>query len=379
MTTITVQGLGLVGAFGCGTNALLEALALGWSPRTPLAVPTDTGTVTLETFRADTSPLQCLLSPRVLRRMDHFTRMGLLGAQLALKDAGLEPSGQKDMGLIVASGFGATTTTYALLDSIINDGDVCTSPTHFANSLHSTCAANIAIGMGITGPNLTVSQFDLSVASALLTARQWLLDGRVERVLFGAIDELSDLIGYTWYRQRGMTRPEPMSPLDISRQTAIPGEGSAFMVLSRRKETQPAYCTLGAVTVGRCLTPESLRNALGGEPLVIAADGRREVGARYATLVEGTQLACFTSLYGCMPASPAFDLAIGALMLKNGCTYATTGECDFSATVVPPGPADAARITCLTVDGEEGFGMVELGLPPANWKRCSSSLTPLGS
>ena len=35
---------------------------------------------------------------------------------------------------------------------------------------------------------------------ALLTARQWLLDGRVERVLFGALDELSDLTGYLWYR-----------------------------------------------------------------------------------------------------------------------------------------------------------------------------------
>jgi 3-oxoacyl-[acyl-carrier-protein] synthase II len=304
--------------------------------------------------------------------MDQFTKMGLLAAHLALADAGLPSTGKdapshEGLGVIIASGFGATTTTYALLDSIINDGDVCTSPTHFANSLHNSCSANISIGLGATGPNLTVSQFHLSVPSALLSARQWLLDGRVDRVLFGAVDELSDLIGYSWYRKRGMTHLDPMCPLLTGVETAIPGEGAAFLVLSRLVEDRPGYCALDGVTTGRCLDrwedgcPD--RDSAQPRLLVLGADGRRDLGARYAAMAEATRIACYTPLYGSMPAAPAFDLAAAALMLKNGLVFPTPGAscCDFPATVAPAGPLGTAQIALLTLAEEEGYGLVELG------------------
>jgi 3-oxoacyl-[acyl-carrier-protein] synthase II len=288
--------------------------------------------------------------------MDHFTRMGLLGAHLALADAGLGVSGLEGLGVILASGYGATATTYALLDSILQDGDTCASPTHFSSSLHNACAANIAIQLGCTGPNLTVSQFDLSVPSALFTARQWLLDGRVERVLFGALDELSDLIGYTWYRQRGLPRQEPMEPLRAHEETAIPGEGAAFLVLSRVAEARPGYCSLEAVATGRGLDrPPS------SDLLVLNADGRKELGPRYAAMAQGSRVACATPLYGSLPASPAFDLVAGALMLRSGRAFTSPGGCDFGADVVVAGPLEGSRISCLTLAEEDGYGLVELG------------------
>jgi 3-oxoacyl-[acyl-carrier-protein] synthase II len=283
--------------------------------------------------------------------------MGLLGAHLALADAGLGASGLDGLGVIMASGYGATATTYALLDTIIADGDACSSPTHFSSSLHNACPANIAIQLGATGPNLTVSQFDLSVPSALLTARQWLLDGRVDRVLFGAVDELSDLIGYHWYRQRGPAGSGPMEPLRTREETAIPGEGAAFLVLSRGMEDRPGYCTVDAVSLGRGPAPS------GSELLVVNADGRLEQGARYAALPEGTRLACFTPLYGSLPASPAFDLVVSALMLKEGRVFTSPGAtgCDFPARVAPAGPLESSRITCLTLAETDGCGWVDLG------------------
>ena len=359
MTRITVQGIGVVGGFGTGISALAQALEIGQSPRSFLTVPTGTGPVDFAVFRADTGLLKDLVSPKVLRRMDHFTKMGLLGAHLALADAGLDASGQDGLGVIIASGYGATTTTYALLDSIINDGDVCTSPTHFANSLHNAASANIAIVLGTTGPNLTVSQFNLSVPSALLSARQWLMEGRVERVLFGALDELSDLIGYNWYRQRGMTRPDPMCPLRTREETAIPGEGAAFLVLSRMEDEKQGYCTLEAVSTGRSLD----RVPSGSDLLVLGADGRRELGASYADVAKDSRIACYTPLYGSMPAAPAFDLAAVALMLKEGRVFPTpdASSCDFPAEVVRAGSLEARRISCLTLAEEDGYGLVELG------------------
>lgn len=368
MRRITVQGMGMVGGFGTGIGDFRQALSTGQSLRSVLTVPTGKGPVILSTFRADTTLLKDFVPARALRRMDSFSKMGLLAAHLALIDAGLhstdqEASSHDGLGVVIASGFGATTTAYALMDSMNNDGDACTSPTHFASSLHNTCAANIAIGLGASGPNLTISQFHLSVPSALQTARQWLMDGRVDRVLFGAVDELSEMIGYLWYRKRGMTRPDPMCPLRTHGETAIPGEGAAFFVLSCLEEAQPGYCTLESVTTGRFPDRSQVRMPSSQDLLLLNADGRQELGSRYAAMAEGSRIACYTPLFGSMPAGSAFDLAAGALMLKEARVFATPGApaCDFPAVVAAVGPLEAARISCLTLAEEDGYGLVELG------------------
>lgn len=362
MTRIVIQGLGVLGGFGTGIEAFANALVTGQSLPSGLSVPTSGGPIELAAFRADTSLLKEFVPARSLRRMDHFSKMGLLAAHLALVDAGLPATGegavrQEGLGVIIASGYGATTTTYALLDSIINDGDACTSPTHFANSLHNACAANISIGLGATGPNLTVSQFGLSVPSALLTARQWLLDGRVERVLFGAVDELSDLIGYSWFRKRGMTSAGGMRPLDTGAETALPGEGAAFLVLSA-EAGQGGYCTLEEVALGRLRGQLALPEGL----LLLGADGRRELGPAYAAQAAGTQVACFTPLYGSLPAGPAFDLAAAAWMLREKRMPASpeAASPDFAATVPGPGTCCPSRISCLTLPEKAGYGLMSL-------------------
>lgn len=359
MKRITVQGIGVFGGFGTGVQALVHALETQPAAPTLRSIPTGHGPVDLMAFRADLAPLDALVSARTLRRMDSFSKMALLGAHLALSDAGIEPAGQAGLGLIIASGYGATTTTtYALMDSFTRDGDACTSPIHFANSMHNTCAANISLQIGATGPNLTVSQFHLSVPSALLTARQWLLEGRVDRVLFGAVDELSDLIGYLWLRQRGEHARGPMRPLATQAESAIPGEGAAFFLLSAREEATPGYCTLEEVATGR----QPGRLAQGSELIVLGTDGRLEFGTTYASQAQGSRIACFTPHYGSMPPGPAFDLAVAALMLRHRRTYASPlGEaCDFGASVMGNAPLEATTIACLTFAAEQGYGRIRL-------------------
>ena len=152
-----------------------------------------------------------------------------------------------------------------------------------------------------------------------------------------------------------------MCPLQTLVDTAIPGEGAAFMVLSRIEESRPAYCTLDAVATGSFLNPESLHKS--EDLLLLGADGRKALGTHYATQAQGARIACYTSLYGSTPASPGFDLVAGALMLKNDLVYSTPGavNCDFAADVAMEGPLAADRITCLTLAEEDGYGVVQLG------------------
>jgi 3-oxoacyl-[acyl-carrier-protein] synthase II len=221
---ISVLGLGAVGGFGCGAKALLQP-----APPGVQRIPWGDGFREFPAFRADTSPLERFVPKRNLRRIDAFSRMSLLGAHLALEDAGLPVQGLAGLGLVLGSAHGATATTFELIDSMVEAGDVCSSPIHFAGSLHNTPASHLAIQLGATGPSLTLSLFEDLVPTALLSARLWLAEGRVERVLVGVVDELSDLTGYLW--ARGPGGPPP-------------GEGAAFLLLSRREEDGPGHGTL---------------------------------------------------------------------------------------------------------------------------------------
>jgi 3-oxoacyl-[acyl-carrier-protein] synthase II len=210
--------------------------------------------------------------------------MALLGACLALQDAGLSAGlegGGEDTALVLASGHGATGSTAALLESVIRDGDPFSSPTHFAHSLHNSAAANLAIQLGLRGPTLTISQGSATVPSALLAARSLLASGRAARVLFGAVEELSELPGLLW---------------QASGETLPPGEGAVFLVLEGGPG--PSLSRL-----------EDL--AFGGDPPVPSGpDGAWVLGTGPGTLD-------LRDRWGLSPAAPAFDLAAAVLLLAG--------------------------------------------------------------
>jgi 3-oxoacyl-[acyl-carrier-protein] synthase II len=357
MMRMAVKGIGVTGGFGSGVADLETALQRGESPIDSIIIPSPQGALHIPAFRAATERLEEFVPKRSLRRIDHYSRMGLLGAHLALKDAGLLATDLSRLGVVIASGYGATATTFAFLDSIIADGDICASPTHFANSVHNSAAANISIMLGAKGPSLTVSQFDMSVPSTLLSAYRWLAEGRAEAVLFGAIDELSDLIGYLSYRRHGSRPGLAVRPLNFAEESSIIGEGAAFLLLTLDGKGD-AYCAIDAIETGslyggKLAFPE---DAL----LVLGADGRQELAARYrATVPAESRVACYAPIYGSMPAAAAFDLASSALILKNGRAYPIPGTagCRVDGTGVP---LATERICCLKLARAEEYATVAL-------------------
>lgn len=357
---VSVQGLGVVGGFGCGVEPFRLALASGHAHPTVYPVVHAGAPLNLPAFRAETERLQEFVPQRALRRVDRFSRLGMLGAYLALEDAGLAPDARYErLGVIVATGLGPTGIIFAFEDTFYHAGDMCASPTYFANSVHNSVAANISLLLGATGPNTTVTQFHLSVPAALQTAWLWLEEGRVDRVLFGAVDELSELIAYAFFRQHGLTPEGAMNPLVTGKDSAVIGEGAAFFLLSLPDEGRAGYCLLDRVDNGRHL--KSWSPQASDELLILGADGRRELGAGYAALGNGARVACLTPHYGSSPVGPAFDVAAAALMLKTGVTFATPGTCDFSARLTAGGAAlGTERITCLTFGDDDGFGLVRL-------------------
>ncbi|MBU1341826.1 MAG: beta-ketoacyl synthase chain length factor [Proteobacteria bacterium] len=187
----------------------------------------------------DTSPLLDYLPKSRFRRIDHFSRMALLSAGKAIKDTDPSLFPKDNTGVIIATGFGALKTTFSFLDSYIEKGDKLASPTHFSNSVHNAAAAHVSICYGITGPNLTVSQFDMSFFSALMTAMTWLETGKTAAVLLGTADAFCDVLGYCIHR---------ISNSKANQRYSF-GEGSAFFLLTRDEE-KPRYGYFEDVCIG---------------------------------------------------------------------------------------------------------------------------------
>ena len=188
---------------------------------------------------ADTNSLSQYLSKRKLRRIDHYSRMALLAAGKTIQDADPSVFVKEDTGVIVASGYGALSTTFAFLDSYIEKGDGLASPTHFSNSVHNAAAAHISIGYGLEGPSLTVSQFDMSFISALLSAAMWLEQGKVDSVLIGTADEYCDVLGYCIH---GLSK-------DRKKNYSF-SEGAAFFLVKAQKEGGSKYGWFEDITMG---------------------------------------------------------------------------------------------------------------------------------
>ncbi|MBI9089284.1 MAG: beta-ketoacyl synthase chain length factor [Desulfobacterium sp.] len=307
---ISVQGIGPFGCFGAGAGDL-EALLTGTRVVPPEIdkIERDGNIFELPWFKARTSKLEAFIPRKKLRRIDRFSTMALLGAHLAIADAGVGPEDLENTGIIVATGYGASGTTFSFLDSFLNKGDRLSVPTHFSNSVHNAAAAHITVLLGIKGPCLTVSQFDLSVASALFTAVSWLQEERVTSVLVGGVDEYNPVVGYA---TAGLNAESP----DPS---TIAGEGGCFFLLSREDTNNGAG--YGYLTEVDMVAQDKAPRPSNTHPVIVGSQGYggchgKDYGVDDSDLSHDSFL-CYDSLYGKFPAAAAIDLGAACLCLKN--------------------------------------------------------------
>lgn len=326
LLSLHISGVGVVGGFGVGMGALRQALEHGPPALARASASSAPDGETIAAYLADVSRLADFAPKRSLRRLDHYSRLALLGAYLALEDAGVKSADEvcpvDRLAVITASGYGASATTFAFLDSVLDDGDRFASPTHFSHSVHNAAAANVAIRMGITGPNLTVSQFALSTCSALLTAQQWLSSGRVDAVLFGGVDQYCDVLGYCWRRFFNAPGDAP-APFEFDRQSAVPGEGAAFFLLTPGTlQDTAAYAVIREVLLDAPAqvfqAPQARAQTPAPRRLLLGLDGHTSCAAHYEPWLKNHPDAeAYAAYYGSLPTAQGLDLAIAADLVRR--------------------------------------------------------------
>ena len=343
MKTMQINGLGVVGGFGCGSDALQQALLKGSSPVSQVELRGHQ----FPLFQADTTQLEAYLNKRALRRIDHYSRLALLGSFQAMADADLGDTDLSRLGVVIGSGYGALTTTFKLLDSMLDDGDACASPTAFSNSVHNSAAAHISMQLKTTGPSLTLSQFDQSLVSGLLTAQQWFADDRVDAILLGVVDEYCSVLGYCWERYFGNQHTGLVRPLNFDRTQMVAGEGAAFFLLQPENDSKTKYGTINQVEMGNLSgsRPEISTDI----PLILGCEGHSSSGSFYRQhIAEEQPVACYTPLYGASPVTQGFDLAVAALAMQRQQLFPSADNGgDYYSGNVAKELIDCRQLSCL--------------------------------
>jgi len=360
---ISIKGIGVLGGFGYGAYELEEALNTGKSSVNTVVIKTTEGDVEVPAFIANTDMLESFVDKRNLRRIDHYTRMALLGCYLALEDAGMLDVNRGHMGIVVATGYGATCNTFDLQHSVITEADPFCSPTQFSNSVHNVAATQISILLKELGPNLSVSHYDMSITSAFLSACQWLQEERVETVLVGGVDEFCKILGYFWHCLYNAGNEKADFAGKKSPEHAIIGEGANFFVLTRKKEAASPYGFIEAVRMGNF--ERKGINLPENAAFFIGADGYSGCDDKYESyLSKKAKVASYSHLYGGIPVGMGFDIAIAALSNKAG-IIRTSAE----SPIYNQGRLDviehdedlgSKRICCLKLGAGGSFGWIGL-------------------
>lgn len=142
------------------------------------------------------NPYSPWLSPREARRMSPASRMAVCSARMAIDAAKVDGQdlANASTAVCLGTGFGSTNYASALLQQVHDQGPLSISPLLFMETVANAHAGQVALALGATGSNVTLSQREASALLATARGANLIEQGRAERVLAGAVDEVSPIL-----------------------------------------------------------------------------------------------------------------------------------------------------------------------------------------
>ncbi len=265
MDDISITGIGLISPLGVGGEVFWENLQKAETGiRKITSFDTSSFKSNVAAWVENFDP-RLFLPSRTYRRMSRVSRMAVAASQEALEDSGLilDDLGRERVGVILGTGYGGGSYVEDFYASLLRDGPRGAQPLLFPETVPNAPASHIAMYHGITGPNSTFCQNEISAENAILYGRNLLLKNAVDAVIVGGADELS-AVQYSCYNALGALNPvradkdEPVRPKPG--KGLVLGEGAGIMVMERpdsaRKRGAKIYGKLKSAVVagGRAAT-----------------------------------------------------------------------------------------------------------------------------
>ena len=245
MRRVVVTGLGIVSPVGCGVEYAWKNLLAGVS-----------GVRKIEDF--DASDLACQIAgmpvrgtepgmfnpdaavePRDQRKMDKCILYGMVAADEAIRDAGLDKfEGDRErMGVSVGSGIGGLNTIYENCLELSTGGPRHISPFFIPKCIINMASGHISIKYGLKGPNVAMVTACATGAHSIGEAARLIQHGDADVMVCGgcegAVGKLG-IAGFAAMKALSTRNDDPATasrPWDKGRDGFVMAEGAGILVL----------------------------------------------------------------------------------------------------------------------------------------------------
>jgi 3-oxoacyl-[acyl-carrier-protein] synthase II len=269
-TTVVVTGIGVLTSVGCTQQTFWDSLTQGRSgvERIQSFDPSAHASQMAAEIR-DFDP-EAFMSRKQARRMARVSQLASAAAVQAAQNAGLDLPGDRPerVGCVIGSAAG----DYAILEEqhqrFLERGPGAINPLSIPKIIPNMPAANAAIVLGVTGPNLGPCAACASGAYAIGIAFDMLRLGRADVVLAGGAEAaitpmVVDAYGcMSVLSQRNDDPAGASRPFDAGRDGFVIGEGSGVLALETLEHARARGATPLAVLAGCGMTSDAHNIAL---------------------------------------------------------------------------------------------------------------------
>jgi 3-oxoacyl-[acyl-carrier-protein] synthase II len=207
------------------------------------------------------------LNPKAARRMARASQFGLVAAQMALEDAGLQNEDIAKDGDRAAVMVGTVNAGFATLVDLAYDFTFHGRkpfPTGFVNGLPNMPGYYISLETGATGPLATISTACASGTQAIGYGLDLIRSGKADMVIAGGVDcmirkeVLTAFDAMTVVTRKNQANPEKASrPFDANRGGFVLSEGAGMMVLESLAHAQARDAEIHAEILGHAASSDA--------------------------------------------------------------------------------------------------------------------------
>ncbi|NTU91357.1 MAG: beta-ketoacyl-ACP synthase II [Chlorobiaceae bacterium] len=256
---IVVTGIGILSPVGLTASDFWNALMNGKSGAAPITYFDTTDFATtfaceLKDFKAD-----AYIDRKSADRMDPYCQYGVIAADQALKDSGLDLNSidPTRIGVVHGSGIGGMTIYDQQFRQYLNRGPRRVSPFFIPMLIPDICAGQISIRNGLMGPNYATASACATSLHSIMDAFMILQMGMADYMVCGGseapITQMS-VAGFNSAKALSTAndRPEKASrPYDVDRDGFVMGEGAGSLVIetleSARSRGAKIYAEIAGV------------------------------------------------------------------------------------------------------------------------------------
>jgi 3-oxoacyl-[acyl-carrier-protein] synthase II len=197
-----------------------------------------------------------LASPKEVRRLDRNVLLALAAGREAVQDANLNGYDPTRVGILFGSAIGGFLGIMEQADTLRDRGPDRVSPYFIPNVLVDAASGQLAISLGIRGPNYAPVSACATGSHAVGEAAETIKRGDADAILAGGTEAcIHPLILAGFTAMRGLAAededpPKASRPFDATRAGFVMGEGACVLVLEELEKAQSRGAQIYAEVLG---------------------------------------------------------------------------------------------------------------------------------